>query len=186
MWEPGVWFCTHLVSFTNASSYQFPCLECPSSCFNHRIIEVNRQQGFLINSSSLQTKDFKGSGTCHPKDIKGCSYAFFFRLIWTSPRDGDQMSFQVLADCCCGVLLTSFLLSLSFCNSHLMDACGDFGAHSRKVVLFFTPYWTISAAFLYAEKQKWERELRTYTPICFLLYKIVTTYKVSKRQSLII
>lgn len=71
-------FCTHLVSFTNASSYHYPTLECPRSCFKRFIIEVNRQQGFLINSSTLQTKDFKESGTCHPKDIKGCSYAYSF------------------------------------------------------------------------------------------------------------
>lgn len=51
-------------------------------------------------------------------------------------------------------LLTSFLLSLSFCSSHLIEAWGDLGVHSRKVVLFFIPYWTISAAFLYARMKR--------------------------------
>lgn len=46
---------------------------------------------------------------------------------------------------------TSFLLSFDFCINHLADAWGDFGVHSRKAVLFFTPYCTDSTAFLYSE-----------------------------------
>lgn len=44
--------------------------------------------------------------------------------------------------------LTSFLLSLSLWISQRIDAWGDLGKHSRKVVLFFTPYCVISTAFL--------------------------------------
>lgn len=44
--------------------------------------------------------------------------------------------------------LTSFLRSLSLWMSQRTDAWGDLGKHSRKVVLFFTPYCVISAAFL--------------------------------------
>lgn len=44
--------------------------------------------------------------------------------------------------------LTSFLRSLSLWMSQRTDAWGDFGKHSRKVVLFSTPYWVISTAFL--------------------------------------
>ena len=52
------------------------------------------------------------------------------------------------------VKLTSFLLSLSLWMSQRMDAWGDLGRHSRKVVLFFTPYCVISTAFLYSNTHK--------------------------------
>lgn len=126
--------------------------ECRSSCFCHGVVEVSRQRGFLINPSTPRTKDATEGGTCHPTDMKGCSDAF--PLICTSLRDGDWMLFAKPWLTAAVLSLTSFLLSLSFCNNHLIDACGDLGAHSRKVVLFLTPYWTISAAFLYAGKQK--------------------------------
>lgn len=72
-----------------------------------------------------------------------------------SPLSGKGMWFwlRILPELLL-TLPTSFLLSLSFCSSHLIEAWGDLGVHSRKVVLFFTPYWTISAAFLYARKKR--------------------------------
>lgn len=159
MTRTKVLLCESLASGFATSCFFYKCFltslplsECPSSCFRHHVVEVSRQRGFLMNPSTPPTKEVTGGGTCHPTDIKGCSDAF--PLICTSVRDGDLMLFAKPWLMAAVLSLTSFLLSLSFCNNHLIDACGDLGAHSRKVVLFLTPYWTISAAFLYAGKQK--------------------------------
>lgn len=116
---------------------------CPGSCCSHQASEVGRQ-GFLVNPPTLGAERFE--------EVDSPFWSHKRRSVCLGIFDG--LWFQVvptaLWTAACW-LLTSFLRSLSFCNSHLMEACGDLGEHSRKVVLFFTPYWTISAAFLYPE-----------------------------------